>query len=333
EQRSSRLALTTEVAGAIASAETIDEVLAAVVETVYLGRGYSAAVAIRVLPEEGEQVVVANLGDEGTTAPGLHRRIDAGTVGTVIASGEQVVLGDAQAHPAFDWPAPVPLPSELLTPVIVDGECLAVIGVYHRDRFDAADALAMRTVADQVAATCRGVLLRVQSEQRAERLAALERRHRELMERLVRAQEQERSRVAADLHDDTIQVMSACVISLDSVRMAVQDGNTERVRRGLEQVSELISGAVERTRRMTFDLRPAVLWHHGLVVALEQALHTLESETGIATTLDVVGLETRIDATMETLVFRSITEILANARVHSGAKTLKVRLERGAGVL
>jgi len=42
---------------------------------------------------------------------------------------------------------------------------------------------------------------------------------------------------------------------------------------------ELISGAVERTRRMTFDLRPAVLWHHGLVVALEQALHTLESET------------------------------------------------------
>src|SRR5689334_9831148 len=270
EQRSSRLALTTEVAGAIASAQTIDEVLAAVVETVYLGRGYSAAVAIRVLPEEGEQVVVANLGDEGTTAPGLHRRIDAGTVGTVIASGEQVVLGDAQAHPAFEWPAPIPLPSELLTPVIVDGECIAVLGVYdgHRDRFDAADALAMRTVADQVAATCRGVLLREQSEQRAERLAALERRHRELMERLVRAQEQERSRVAADLHDDTIQVMSACVISLDSVRLAMQDGNVERARRGLEQVSDLISGAVERTRRMTFDLRPAVLWHHGLVVAL-----------------------------------------------------------------
>ncbi|HEX5556607.1 MAG TPA: GAF domain-containing protein [Gaiellales bacterium] len=335
EQRSSRLALTTEVAGAIASAQTIDEVLAAVVETVYLGRGYSAAVAIRVLPEEGEQVVVANLGDEGTTAAGLHRRVDAGTVGTVIASGEQVMLGDAQAHPAYDWPAPIPLPSELLTPVIVDGECIAVIGVYdgHRDRFDPADALAMRTVADQVAATCRGVLLREQSEQRAERLAALERRHRELMERLVRAQEQERSRVAADLHDDTIQVMSACVISLDSVRLAMQDGKVERARRGLEQVSNLISGAVERTRRMTFDLRPAVLWHHGLVVALEQALHTLESETGIATSLEVVGLERRIDSTMETLVFRSITEILANARVHSGAKALRVRIERGAGVL
>ena len=48
EQRSQRLALTTEVAGAIASAQTIDEVLAAVVETVHQGRGYSAAIAIRV---------------------------------------------------------------------------------------------------------------------------------------------------------------------------------------------------------------------------------------------------------------------------------------------
>jgi signal transduction histidine kinase len=44
-------------------------------------------------------------------------------------------------------------------------------------------------------------------------------------------------------------------------------------------------------------------------------------------------LEQRIDATMETLVFRSITEVLANARVHSGAKTLRVRIERAADVL
>jgi signal transduction histidine kinase len=335
EQRSQRLALTAEVAGAIASAQTIDEVLTAVVETVYQGRGYSAAVAIRVLRETEEQVVVANLGNEGTTAPGLRRPIDVGTVGTVIASGEQVVLKDAPAHPAYAWPAPIPLPSELLTPVMVDGDCIAVLGVYdeHSDLFDAADALAMQTVADQVAATCRGVLLREQSNQRAERLAALERRHRDLMERLVRAQEQERSRVAADLHDDTIQVMSACVISLDSVRLALQGGNVERAARGLEQVAELISGAVERTRRMTFDLRPAVLWHHGLVIALEQSLHTMESETGVTASLAVSGLDERIDPTMETLIFRSISEILSNVRAHASATSVVVQLERDEQVI
>jgi GAF domain-containing protein len=330
DQRSQRLALTTEVAGAIASAQTIDEVLEAVVETVYQGRGYSAAIAIRVHRETSEQVVVANLGDEGTTAPGLRRPIDAGTVGAVIASGEQLVLADAQTHPAYDWPAPIPLPSELLTPVMVDGECIAVLGVYdeHLDLFDAADALAMQTVTDQVAATCRGVLLREQSDQRAERLAALERRHRELMERLVRAQEQERSRVAADLHDDTIQVMSACVISLDSVRLAMQHGNVERATRGLEQVADLISGAVERTRRMTFDLRPAALWHHGLTIALEQSLHTMQGETGVAASLEVSGFEERIDSTLEALIFRSITELLGNVRAHASATSVVVQLGR-----
>ncbi len=335
EQRTERLALTAEVAGAIAPAETIDEVLEAVVATVHHGRGYSAAVAIRVLPEIGEQVVVANLGAEGTTAPGLRRPIDRGTVGTVIASGSQVVLGDALSHPAFDWPAPILLPSELLTPVMVDGECIAVLGVYdeHRDRFEPADALAMHTVADQIAATCRGLLLREQLEQRAQRLSVLERRHRVLMERLVRAQEQERSRVAADLHDDTIQVMSACVISLDSVRLAMQDGNVERATAGLKQVADLISGAVERTRRMTFELRPAVLWHHGLVTAVEQSLATLEREIGVSTSLAVTGMEARIDATLETLMFRSITEILSNVRAHASAASVEVKLERRGEVL
>jgi signal transduction histidine kinase len=335
EQRSQRLALTTEVAGAIAAAQTIDEVLRAVVETVYLGRGYSAAMAVRVLPDSREQVVVENLGDEGTTAPGLRRPIGAGTVGSVIASRRQLVLGDAQAHPAYDWPAPVSLPSELLTPVIVDGECLAVIGVYdgHRDRFEPADALAMQTVADQVAATCRGVLLREQSEQRAERLAALERSHRDLLERLVRAQEQERSRVAADLHDDTIQVMSACVISLDSVRLALERGNADRAVENLDRVARLIAGAVERTRRMTFELRPAVLWHHGLVTALRQSLETLKAETAIRVTLEVEEMDERMDATLETLVFRSITELLSNVRAHSGATSVTVHLKRRFDVL
>jgi len=119
-----------------------------------------------------------------------------------------------------------------------------------------------------------------------------------LMERLVRAQEQERSRVAADLHDDTIQVMSACVISLDSLRLAMQDGNVERATAGLKQVADLISGAVERPRRMTFELRPAVLWHHGLVTAVEQSLDTLEREIGVMSSLEVTGMEARIDATM-----------------------------------
>jgi signal transduction histidine kinase len=182
----------------------------------------------------------------------------------------------------------------------------------------------MRTVAEQVAAALRGLRLRDQSEARAQRLEQLELRHRALLERLVRAQEQERSRVAADLHDDTVQVLSACVIALDRVRRQVEAGESERAAVTLSEVSQLIAEAVDRTRRMTFELRPAVLWHHGLEAALKQLVSTLESETGISTRLDVEASAARLDATLETIAFRSIAELVANVRSHSGAKHLSV---------
>ena len=105
-------------------------------------------------------------------------------------------------------------------PVMLEGSCAASLTVYgeHPRAFDEQDLVLMRTVAEQVAAALRGLRLRDQSEARAQRLEQLELRHRALLERLVRAQELERSRVAADLHDDTVQVLSACVIALDRVR-------------------------------------------------------------------------------------------------------------------
>ena len=84
---------------------------------------------------------------------------------------------------------------------------------------------------------------------------------------------------------------------------------------------------------MTFDLRPAVLWHHGLATALEQSLATMERETGIEGRLEVIGFDERVDQTVETLIFRSITEILSNVRAHSHAGLVVVRLERGPGAV
>ncbi len=75
---------------------------------------------------------------------------------------------------------------------------------------------------------------------------------------------------------------------------------------------------------MTFELRPAVLWHHGLEAALKQLVATVESETGIATGLEVEASAARLDATLETIAFRSIAELVANVRSHSGAKHLAV---------
>ena len=222
--------------------------------------------------------------------------------------------------------------SALAVPVMLDGRCVASLGVYgQRARaFDEQDLVLMRTVAEQVAAALRGLRLRDQSEARAQRLEQLELRHRALLERLVRAQEQERSRVAADLHDDTVQVLSACVIALDRVRRSVEAGEAERAAATLSDVSRLIAEAVERTRRMTFELRPAVLWHHGLEAALKQLVGTVESEAGIAARLEVDTSAARLDATLETIAFRSIAELVANVRSHSAAQHFSVTVSSDA---
>jgi signal transduction histidine kinase len=212
--------------------------------------------------------------------------------------------------------------------VIVEGVCEAVLGAYDERpaRFDEDDALLMTTVAEQVAAAMSGAELRAESQRRARRLERLEHNRRELLARLVRAQEEERSSVAGDLHDDVIQVMSACVISIDMVRHAIESGHLERAQAALAKAAELMAGAVERTRRMTFELRPAMLSEKGLVPAVRQLLRSIEAEGQIATTLTARGLHHRVEAATETIAFRSISELIANARKHSAAGRVDVTM-------
>jgi two-component system sensor histidine kinase DegS len=84
---------------------------------------------------------------------------------------------------------------------------------------------------------------------------------------------------------------------------------------------------------MTFELRPAVLWHNGLEPALRQLLSTVEAEWGMEVTFDTSGLEERLDVTLETIAFRSMAELIANARTHSRARHLRITLSTGDGHL
>jgi signal transduction histidine kinase len=303
------------------------------VETISRSIDADAFTAFVALPDEGQQECVIDVDREGASIAGRRLSIDRHTTGEVFRTGRQTnVHGDA-----FDRWVPRPDPAAgLLTPVFSDGRVSAVITVMRRTNrpFDPDDAVLMRTVAEQVGAALRGAELRAQSEGRARRLEALEQRQRALLNRLVRAQEQERSKVAGDLHDDTVQVLSACVLALDRVRRSIEDGKLDRASASLREVAALVSGAVERTRRMTFELRPAVLWEHGLAAAVSHLLASLERENPeITTALDSNHLPDRLDPTIETIAFRSISELLANVRTHAVATEVHVRLARLGGGL
>ena len=283
ERRSQRLALSLEVAQRVAGADTVDDALRIAAETIFGHAPYLAVTAIRIVYETGEEVVVADQLREGMPIAGMRRPLAPLGTGIVHSTRRQHLFSDTHGDPTYvAWLDATAWRTALVTPVIVDGRCEASLALFHArpGQFEMTEHVLMQTVAEQLAAALRSIKLRTESESRARRLELLEHRHRDLLERLVRAQEQERSRVAGDLHDDTVQVLAACVISLDRVRRSIETGHVERAAEGLRAVSRVISEAVDRTRRMTFELRPAVLWHHGLVVATQQLLDGLQAETG-----------------------------------------------------
>ena len=142
---------------------------------------------------------------------------------------------------------------------------------------------------------------------------------RRLLLRLEDAQEEERRRIAADIHDDSIQVMSAAHIRAQGLARQIQDADLKAQAGDLR---ETLRVAVERLRHLLFELRPPALDREGLVAALR-------SYTGEAVD-PAIDVEDQLDAEPPTeiraILFRIAQEAVTNARKHAGARSVSVRI-------
>jgi PAS domain S-box-containing protein len=149
-----------------------------------------------------------------------------------------------------------------------------------------------------------------------------------LLVRLVQAQEEERRRIASDVHDDSIQKMAAVGIRLEALRMRVDDPD---VRAAVEELHRSVGLSIGRLRRLLFELRPPSLDRDGLVTALREYLDQAASEGGFACSLHN-GLHREPPIEVRTIAYRIAQEALANVRKHARATRIDVRLEqRGDG--
>ena len=142
---------------------------------------------------------------------------------------------------------------------------------------------------------------------------------RELAQRVQQAQEAERRRIAADLHDDPIQVMSAVDMRLQMLAAYPQSVSVEEI----AQLEADVRGAIERMRSMLFELRPSALERDGLVVALE--LYVEHSARDAGWTWEVRGeVDAEPDHDTQVLLYRIAQEAVQNARKHAGATRVRV---------
>ena len=179
--------------------------------------------------------------------------------------------------------------------------------------------------------TGRVVVLRDVTErhQAHERLLRLDEQRRWLLGRVVWAQEEERRRIAGEVHDDAIQTIAAARLMLTTFRDQLDD---DRQRELLDHLEEAVSASLRRLRTLVFDLRPAQLDDDGLAAALREYLAETARQGGFVAELRD-DLEREPPAEARVIAYRICQEALTNIRLHAAATQVVVRLEESRGGL
>ncbi len=252
-------------------------------------------------------------------AAGVETGVESSVAG-ILEVSEPLAGRSAAASVARPPPRPVLASSALRLP---DGQQVPV-----DVRMSPAEATGWVVLAvDDPGETVRS---RAALEHRVQRLANAEQEQEILLGDLIRAQERERARIAAGVHDDSLQVITAAMLRLQQLRRRLRDPDALEVLARLEQSIAL---AADRLRRLMFDLRPLALERSGLAAAVRDALSRLRDDAGIE-----VRLYDRLDAEpplpTRLLLYRITQEALANVGKHAAADLVEVTLaDRDDGYL
>lgn len=165
-------------------------------------------------------------------------------------------------------------------------------------------------------------------EAHASIIEASQRSLRNLSLEVLSAQEDERKRIARELHDETSQSLASLLISLERIDSVIPD-DLPNLKERLRAARGLTTRAIDDLRTLVADLRPLVLDDLGLAPAIRwYACDRLEPE-GIDVTVEADTAAPRLPAAVETAVFRIAQEAISNILNHADAGQVRIRLTRG----
>jgi signal transduction histidine kinase len=180
------------------------------------------------------------------------------------------------------------------------------------------DLSLIRTVASQLGMAVSNAML-------YEKVQAREELRGELLQRVTLAQEQERQRIARELHDSVGQRATALGLGLAAASETISK-DPDLGRRQLMELREMNSQLVLELQQLIAGLRPSLLDDLGLVPAIKGQLRQLEQQAGVATRFTIDGDERRLEPEVETIIFRIAQEALNNVAKHAQASFVLARL-------
>jgi signal transduction histidine kinase len=257
----------------------------------------------------------------------MHLKPGEGIAGKVAQNGRAVLLEDISSEPEAartDLISSEGLKAFLSVPLRAKDNVLGVMNVasHEAHRFTKEDVHLLHSIGDQLGIAIEQAILNDRLRRARERLRKLARQN------LV-AEEEERRRIARELHDETSQSLSGIALQLEAlIEMYTKSGNEDaQLIAGLRKVQSLTVQVHKEVSRVISNLHPAVLDTLGLVAAIRQHAKSRLQPLDINVTVEVKGTEVRFAPDVEAALFRVVQGSIGNIVTHSKAKNASIVLQ------
>ncbi len=245
----------------------------------------------------------------------------------VLTSGEPRIIHPREGCTIWGSAAPdgQSLCCHATVPLIGGGKILGVLSVASTapQGFEAGNLALLEAVGRHMGMALDNARLWAELEEK-ERLRA------ELLARAIHVQEDERRRIARELHDETGQALGAMVFGLKAAEAALEAGSMQ-AREVIARLKAAASDNVRELQGIIYDLRPSVLDDLGLIPALRWLAESRLEVSGIQVNWSITGDERRLGPEVETALFRIGQEALSNVLRHAGAHQVWLGLDFSAG--
>ena len=256
----------------------------------------------------------------------MRLKLGEGIAGKVAQSGRAVLLEDISSEPdaaRIDLISTEGLRAFISVPLRAKDNVLGVMNVasYVPHRFTKEDVHLLHSIGDQLGTAIEQAILN-------ERLRKARERLRKLARQNLVAEEEERRRIARELHDETSQSLSGIALQLEAlIEIYSKSGNQDpQLITGLKKVQSLTVHVHKEVSRVISNLHPTVLDTLGLVAAVRQHAKNSLQPLDINVTVEVKGTEMRFPPDVEASLFRVIQGAIGNIVKHSKAKNASIVL-------
>lgn len=152
-----------------------------------------------------------------------------------------------------------------------------------------------------------------------------------LLDKVITAQEEERKRIARELHDETSQSLASIILGLSMLEELEESAET---RQKLIELKDITEQTIEEVHYISWSLRPSALDDYGLLPAIKKYAVDFKEKYHIEVDIEVLGFDgIRLPSTIEVTIYRVIQEALTNAARHSNAENISIIIKHAKNVV